>query len=106
MKSGKIFEEEILSDEELDEVVGGSLFDSYNDAKFFKLNGIKVFMGEEANISDFQYAETYERLHSAFAQFGVTLKEHELEPNRYFIGAKEVTHKEAINYIRSQIKSK
>lgn len=106
MKDEKFLQEEILSDEELDEVVGGSLYDSYMDAKFFKLNGIKVFVGEEAHMADFQYAETYERLHSAFAQFGVTLKEHEHEPNRYFIGAKEVTHKEAINYIRSQIKSK
>lgn len=106
MKDEKFLQEEVLSDEELDEVVGGSLYDSYLDAKFFKSNGIKVFVGEEANMADFQYAETYERLHSAFAQFGVTLKEHELEPNRYFIGAKEVTHKEAINYIRSQIKSK
>ncbi len=78
MTDEKITNEEILSEEQLDEVAGGTGAETENDVYRFKLLGV---------LPNSTGAKDADALKNAFAKFGITLKNH-----RGYISNNEYTY--------------
>ena len=106
----EILKDEILSDEELDNVAGGTFAESYNDAKEFEKLGVKIFKSDLLGIPLLDH-EGFSNLRAAFNKYGVTIKDDgsvfgdiigESKANQYFIGEKEVSREDAWKHINAQ----
>ena len=106
----EILKDEILKDEELDNVAGGTFAESYSDANAFEKLGVKIFETKLAGIPILDH-EGFVNLRNAFNKYGVTIKDDgslggdimgTSKPNQYFIGGKEVTQAEAWKHINAQ----
>lgn len=106
----EIPKDEILKDEELDRVAGGTFAESYSDARAFEKLGVKIFQNELVGVPLLDH-EGFVNLRAAFEKYGVTLKDDgsiwgdltgSSKANRYFIGEKEVTQAEAWKHINAQ----
>lgn len=96
---------EKLSDDELDQVAGGTYLESANDARRFQEIGVKIFSNEILGVPILQHEE-FVKLRNAFKDYGVTIKDNGglVNENQYFIGGKEVSREDAWKHIRSQVK--
>lgn len=96
---------EQLSDEELDQVAGGTYLESASDAAEFNKIGIKVYDTEIAGVPILLH-DNFVKLRDEFQKFGVTVKDKGglINSNEYYIGGKLVTRDEAWKHIRSQVK--
>ena len=105
MAEDKILNEEIMDDEELDNVAGGTYLESADDAKKFNKLGIKITDNEFLGVPVLHHDE-FVKLRDAFTKFGVTVKDKGglINSNEYFIGNKLVTRDAAWKHIESQIK--
>ena len=108
--SKEILKDEILKDEELDNVSGGTFAESYSDAHAFEKLGVKIFETNLAGIPILDHAG-FVNLRAAFDKYGVTIKDDgslggdligTSKANQYFIGDKEVTQAEAWKHINAQ----
>ena len=106
----EILKDEILKDEELDNVAGGTFAESYSDANNFEKLGVKIFEKDIAGVPILDH-EGFENLRAAFDKYGVKIKDDgsiwgdltgKSKPNQYFIGGKEVTQAEAWKHINAQ----
>ena len=106
----EIFKDEILKDEELDNVAGGTFTESYGDAQSFEKLGVKIFKNELAGVPLLDH-EGFANLRAAFDKYGVKIKDDgsiwgdltgKSKANQYFIGDKEVTQAEAWKHINAQ----
>lgn len=96
---------EIMSEEELDGVAGGTCAETYSDADNFESLGIKVYPREPGiPISDL-HTWTMMNLGDAFNRFGVRVEgcNDDKTPNKYFIKSVNVTREEVWEYIKSKI---
>ncbi len=102
MTKKEFFENNVLSDEQLDDVAGGTYLESADDAERFKKIGVKVYDSKFLSVPVVQF----DKLRSAFEQFGVRIKDNGgiVNANQYFIGDKEVTRDQAWEHINSQAK--
>jgi len=95
MAEEKITNEEKLSDEELNEVAGGTGYEIRDDKKRFQRLGIRITSGahDEAQLKD------------AFARFGVSVETYhgDWTYNEYRIGGRRVSRGTAWQYIYSQV---
>ena len=110
MADEKILKEELLDDEQLDNVAGGTFAESYSDAQSFEKLGVKIFKNDLAGVPLLDH-EGFVNLRAAFEKYGVTIKDDgsiwgdltgKSKPNQYFIGGKEVTQAEAWKHINAQ----
>lgn len=110
MKDDKILQEEILNENELENVVGGTFKESYNDAVEFEKLGVKIFENKILGVGLLDH-EGFVNLRNAFDKYDVTIKDDgsifgdltgKSKPNQYFIGGKEVTQSEAWKHIKAQ----
>ena len=108
--SKEILKDEILSDNELDNVAGGTFAESYSDANAFEKLGVKIFETKLAGVPILDH-EGFVNLRNAFEKYGVTIKDDgslggdimgTSKPNQYFIGDKLVSRDEAWKHINSQ----
>ena len=108
----EILKDEILKDEQLDEVTGGTFTESYSDAREFEKLGVKIFKNDIAGIPLLDH-EGFVNLRNAFKEYGVTIKDDgsiggdllgTSKANEYFIGDKSVSRDEAWKYINAQFK--
>ena len=101
--TNEILKDEILSDEELENVAGGTYLESADDAKNFKKLGIDIGAKEIAGIPVLFHDE-FVKLRDTFQQYGVTIKDHGglINDNKYFIGDKEVSREDAWKHINAQ----
>ena len=117
MKDEKILQEEMLSDEELDNVVGGTFEESLNDGYFFRDQIFKseYYKGNAKFIVCRMAGAFYPQTHhiaSAFKDFGVQFIHHEAESvgniisNEYFIDGKQVSQREAWDHVTKIAKEK
>ena len=106
----EILKDEILSDEELDGVAGGTFAESYNDAQSFEKLGVKIFENKLAGIPLLDH-EGFVNLRAAFDKYGVTIKDDgsiwgdltgKSKANQYFIGGNEVSREDAWKHINAQ----
>ena len=106
----EILKDEILKDEELDNVAGGTFAESYSDANNFEKLGVKIFKTELAGIPILDH-EGFANLRAAFDKYGVKIIDDgslggdllgTSKANQYFIGGKEVTQAEAWKHINAQ----
>lgn len=105
MADEKILKEEILSDDELDNVAGGTYLESADDAKKFKELGVKIYDAEILDVPVLMH-DQFEKLRSTFKEYGVTIKDNGgfINNNKYFIGDTEVTRETAWAHVESQLK--
>ena len=99
----EILKDEILKDEELDNVAGGTYLESASDAKKFKELGVKIYDNEIAGVPVLFHDE-FVKLRGAFQQYGVTIKDNGglIDANEYFIGGKLVSRDDAWKHIEAQ----
>ena len=106
----EILKDEILSDEELDNVAGGTFAESYGDAQNFEKLGVKIFKNELAGVPLLDH-EGFANLRSAFDKYGVTIKDDgsiwgdltgKSKANQYFINGNKVSREDAWKYINAQ----
>ena len=99
------FANEIISDEQLDSVAGGTYLESAGDAKNFKAIGINVYENEIFGVPVLESAQ-FAKLREAFNKFGVTVKDNGglINANEYFIGDNPVSRDDAWKHINAQAK--
>lgn len=102
----KIIDEQLekLSDEELENVAGGTYLESAQDALNFQKLGIKIYDNDIVGIPILHHEE-FVKLRGAFQKFGVTVKDKGglLNDNEYFLNGKSVSRDEAWKHINAQI---
>ena len=108
--SKEILKDEILSDEELDNVAGGTFAESYSDAQSFEKLGVKIFKNDIAGVPLLDH-EGFVNLRNAFNKYGVTIKDDgsifgdmvgTSKANEYYINGKKVNRDEAWKHINAQ----
>ena len=104
MTGEKIFDSEILKDEQLDNVAGGTWNDVLSDLDKFLEFGKDLYCRDYGMISADRKSESAYNLSEAFKSYGVKLKFEPYETNKYFIDGKEVSRDEAWAHVESQIK--
>ena len=106
----EILKDEILSEEELDNVAGGTFAESYGDAQSFEKLGVKIFKSDLVGVPLLDH-EGFVNLRNAFEKYGVKIKDDgsifgdltgKSKANQYFIGEKEVSREDAWKYINAQ----
>ena len=106
----EILKDEILSDEELDNVAGGTFAESYSDAQSFEKLGVKIFKNDIAGVPLLDH-EGFVNLRNAFNKYGVTIKDDgsifgdmvgTSKANEYYINGKKVNRDEAWKHINAQ----
>ena len=102
--ANEILKDEILNDEQLDNVAGGTYLESADDAKRFKDLGIKIFNNDIAGVPVLMHDE-FVKLRDTFNQYGVTIKDNGglVNANKYFIGGEEVSREDAWKHIKAQL---
>ena len=96
---------EVLSDEQLENVAGGTCDETYSDVDNFEALGIKVYCREPGIPINDLHTWTMMNLYDAFTRFGVRVQgcNDDKTPNKYFIGDKNVSREEVWKYIKSKI---
>ena len=106
----EILKDEILKDEELEQVAGGTFAESYSDAQQFEKLGVKIFKNDLVGVPLLD-PEGFVNLRAAFDKYGVTIKDDgsiwgdltgKSKANQYFIGDKEVSREDAWKHINAQ----
>ena len=106
----EILKDEILKDEELEQVAGGTFAESYSDAQQFEKLGVKIFKNDLVGVPLLDH-EGFVNLRNAFDKYGVTIKDDgsiwgdltgKSKANQYFIGDKEVSREDAWKHINAQ----
>ena len=101
MKDEKILQDEILSDDELDQVVGGNAEDITYDLKFLYNRGL-------ANYNYSRYTVDFDLEHSrssikmvkdGFWKAGISCIAHPNNANKYYMDGKEISRAEAWAYV-------
>lgn len=107
----EILKDEILSDEELEQVAGGTFAESYSDAQSFEKLGVKIFKNDLVGVPLLD-PEGFVNLRAAFDKYGVTIKDDgsiwgdltgKSKANQYYINGKEVSRDEAWQHIKAQL---
>ena len=105
-----ILKYEILKDEELDQVAGGTFEESYSDAQAFEKLGVKIFKNDLVGVPLLD-PEGFVNLRAAFEKYGVTIKDDgsiwgdltgKSKANQYYIDGKEVSREDAWKHINAQ----
>ncbi|MBQ4495443.1 MAG: hypothetical protein II968_06710 [Selenomonadaceae bacterium] len=105
-----ILKDEILKDEELDQVAGGTFAESYSDAQAFEKLGVKIFKNDLVGVPLLD-PEGFVNLRAAFEKYGVTIKDDgsiwgdltgKSKANQYYIDGKEVSREDAWKHINAQ----
>ena len=108
--SQEIFKDEILTEEQLDGVAGGTFAESYSDAQSFEKLGVKIFKNDIVGVPLLD-PEGFKNLRAAFDKYGVTIKDDgsifgdlmgTSKANEYFINGEKVTRDEAWKHINAQ----
>ena len=108
--ANEILKDEVLSDEQLDNVAGGTFAESYSDAQQFEKLGVKIFKNDLVGVPLLD-PEGFVNLRNAFEKYGVTIKDDgsiwgdltgKSKANQYFIGGKEVSREDAWKHINAQ----
>ena len=102
----EILKDEILKDEELDNVAGGTYLESWADAIKFKENGVDLGIPIVGNTIAIMGHDEFVKLRDAFNKYGVTIKDNGglLNANEYFIDGKLVSRDDAWKHIEAQLK--
>ena len=102
----EILKDEILKDEQLDNVAGGTYLESSADAIKFKENGVDLGIPMIGNTIAIMGHDEFVKLRGAFEKYGVTIKDKGglINANEYFIGGKLVSRDDAWKHIEAQLK--
>ena len=106
MAEEKKFADEMLSDEELDSVAGGTWIERDKDMDDFESLGVKIYCRDIGIPENDKYTWDVQNLFAAFEKYGVKMEAHFLDettPNKYFVGGKEVSREDAWKHIKSQL---
>ena len=102
----KIFENEVLDDEKLEKVSGGSWENIVDDANRFKrdfgIDFASQYYQMVVNFDDVDYFVRQDLIRT-FEKCGVRMEFHNEAANKYFIGDKEVTREAAFNQVKNKL---
>ena len=102
----KIINDELekMSDEELDQVAGGTYFESADDAQKFKKLGVNIYDTEILGVPVLKHEE-FVKLREEFNKYGVTIKDKGglIKSNEYYINDKLVSRDDAWKHIEAQL---
>ncbi len=96
MAEEKKITDEILSDEELEQVAGGDIYQMEDDSKNFKRLGV---------LSQFVNDHDKNALVAAFAAYGITTEQHGGylgKDNKYFLGNQKISRETAWQIVNTQ----
>lgn len=112
MKDKKNLENELISDDELENISGGYDYEVFGDVQEFNSLGIKI--GTFDHVSNEVMAISgidMKKMENTFKEYGVTSIQHlghysrnHFNKNQYFINGREVSREEAWTHVKSQIK--
>ncbi|MBR2774980.1 MAG: hypothetical protein IKD73_08360 [Selenomonadaceae bacterium] len=102
----KILKEEILKDEQLNQVAGGTIAESFDDADRFEALGFHVYCNDPGVPLNDLYTETMLTLQDTYGKFGVKAITYgdDHRANSYFVDGKEVSREDAWKHIYAQFK--
>ena len=106
MKDEKILSEEILDDEKLEKVSGGTWENIVDDANRFKRDfGIDFATQYYQMVVNIDDVDDFVRqdLIRTFEKCGVRMVFNNESANKYFIGDKEVTREDAFNQVKNKL---
>ena len=100
----EILKDEILKEEQLDQVAGGTVAESYDDADRFEALGVHVYCNDPGVPLNDLYTETMMTLQDTYQKFGVRAMNYgdDHRANRYFVDGKEVSREDAWKHIYAQ----
>ena len=101
----KFLDDELMTDEELDQVAGGTIRESVNDSECLSLFGLTkdYYKIELTNI--FNGDSNLEKIKQGWARVGVNVVQHYAEDNEYYIDGKSVTQNQAWRHVFELSKS-
>ena len=103
MANDKIREDEILSDDELDNVAGGHWAQTADDiVRAGKLGLIDINPGDTYAVADFYHTNLGE-LTNVFAKFGIEFTHRVYEENSYVHNGQQISTYEAWSIIRQKL---
>ena len=94
---------EQLSDEELENVAGGTIKEMEEDAERFRSLNIPIYV-EKGGSGMMEYESLTVSLAVEFEKQGVNYRYSSSNPNQYFIDGKQVSRDEAWKHIYSKLK--
>ena len=102
--TNEILKDEILKEEQLDQVAGGTIAESYDDADRFEALGVHVYCNEPGIPLNDLYTETMINLQDTYGRFGVKAMIYgdDHRANIYFVDGKEVSREDAWKHIYAQ----
>jgi len=92
---------ELLSDEELDKVVGGLLGETAEDSEILYDYGLIDDWHGELHVM-FHWDSDSKAVDAGWSKAGITSVTSPFNGNRYFVGGKEITREEAFKKVRAQ----
>ena len=106
MKDEKILNDEVLDDEKLENVAGGTWDNIVDDANRFKRDfGIDFATKYYPMVVNIDDVDDFVRqdLIRMFDKCGVRMKFNNESENKYFIGDKEITREEAFKQVKNKL---
>ncbi|MBR6711427.1 MAG: hypothetical protein IKI76_00305 [Selenomonadaceae bacterium] len=100
----EILKDEILKEEQLNQVAGGTIAESYDDADRFEALGVHVYCNDPGVPLNDLYTETMMTLQDTYQKFGVRAMTYgdDHRANIYFVDGKEVSREDAWKHINAQ----
>ena len=97
MKDEKILQEEILSDEELKEISGGSCYESADDSRFLNvlLQGTNYHQCDRYGATKMFFGIGISDVFKAWKSLGIEFESYPVRANKYLLDGKEITRDEA-----------
>ena len=96
------FEDEMMSDEELDNVAGGGIGQTSEDSQFLYQHGLMDKRYHESEMF-FSWSSGSEKVNAGWAKAGITCVTKFSGDNLYFKDGKEISRTEAINDTAARI---
>ncbi len=105
MADEKILKEENLSDEELENVAGGTYTETAGDTKFLYEHGLMDYWRYTSTLA-FTWLSDSKEVDAAWAKAGITCctVPGDNSNNKYWAGGKEISRDEAMNIVKSKFK--
>ena len=99
----EILKDEILSDEELDQVAGGTIGETAGDSQILYDYGLMDNHYGSIPVM-FYWGSKSAEVDAGWAKAGITCVTKPCDGNDYFLNGKEISHKEAIKYVKDNFK--
>ena len=103
MKDEKILQEEMLSDEELENVAGGTIGETAGDSQILYDHGLMDNHYDSIPVM-FSWKSKSAEVDAGWAKAGITCVTKPFGSNQYFMNGKEISRGEAYDHLKANFK--